>query len=188
MVRAHGVRNGGEGGGAAVGADALPAQMDPVPLCRPGARPMARGGSHDRPLGIERSLGRDPSPCKAEAARAAGAAARTARGDGGQRRSARERAVHVGARGARRFAARSAAFFRDLHRRPLEYARACCGETNRDQPPRRLVDVQPALYPRRRGARQNPPAAGGNLGRQQRRSQGALSDRPSGSCTASSRR
>ena len=130
------------------------------------------------PAGIERPLGRDPA-ARAEA-ETSGTPSRRARARATarpqRRRNARQRAVHDGARSARRLAARPAPDVRDFHRRPLEHAGACRGQAGRDQPPRRPADVQPALHPRRRRARQNPPAAGDHLGRQQQRPQGPLSD------------
>ena len=82
-----------------------------------------------------------------------------------------------GARGARRLAARPAADLRQLHRRPLQHAGARRRQAGRAGAPRRQRDVQSALHPCRRRARQDASAAVAGLGRQrERRTQGALPD------------
>ena len=91
---------------------------------------------------------------------------------------ARGRADLRRARRARRLPARSAPDLRDLRGRPIQHAGARRRQAGGAGPARRRGDVQSALHPCRRRARQDAPAAVDRLGRQRRgRTQGALSDR-----------
>ena len=168
-----------QGRAAAVGADALSAQLDPVALQREGAGAVAGGGAEVTRLELSvRSATIKVATAKPKAAGAHGAVPRAARWHGERRRTRAGvpfMTVHEALGGSPLDPRLN---FRDLHRRPLEHACACRGKADRDQPARRAADVQPALHPCRRRARQNPPAAGDHLGRQrQRRPQDALSDR-----------
>ena len=146
---------------------------------------------HDCAASNSRCAPRCSARCRqAQASRTRRAARRSARRpafgvDGRSRRGA----DRGGARCAWRLAARSAPDLRHLRGRPLQHARARGRQAGRAGAARRWRDVQSALHPCRRWARQDPSAAGDRLGRQCGQPSARCSTSPPrSSCTASSRR
>ena len=94
---------------------------------------------------------------------------------GGRPISAGDPSVHEALGGSPLDARRQ---LRYLRGRPLQHAGQCGGKAGRGGQARRRGDVQPALYPCRRGPGQDPPVAGDHLGGERGgRAQSALSHR-----------
>ena len=181
LVRPHGPGADRGRHGASVGADALPQELDPVALHRARCWPAGRREHAEiqkldvsvRSAVIRTALPKAKQPEPIELGR-------DPRGHGST--SAKLRAafgpVSSGhdALGGSPLDLRLT--FDTLRGRPLQHAGARRRQAGGGGAPRRSGDVQSALHPRRRRARQDAPAPGDHLGRQQRlRAQGALSHR-----------
>ncbi len=186
LVRAHGPGSSRRGQRAAFGSDAVSQELDSGALRGARARPAGRPRTRRFNASISRCVRRCCVPCRvkgkiAEARRGYAESRAAARPN----RASRDRTTRHPWRNPRRLAARPAADLRDLPGGPLQHPGACRRKAGRAGAARRPGDVQSALHSRRRGAGENPSAAGGGRAPATDASARRFISPPKNSCTAS---